>query len=482
MKSKGIHLLLAMSLILLANFDSQSVSATPNDEIESSVGSESAASDEIRELEENVEPVPTNEITVSDKLIIEPKKAHAGEQIAFKLMLPEDQIFETIRLSYSSSNTEAETTVVLTYDSETKRYEGRLETNKETDIGIWSMTKAVGVEENNVSSILETRALITEESVLKKGDFEVIPHPAALFDLSSIKVEQNMVKVGEKLRFSLHSAKDDLLTNVTVAYRLLSLDGETAGQQLTLSLTFNEKTKAYEGKLPSIANQLIGDWVIEYLSAVDSKGDSFSLYNQFVIELDQAKMQEQLAELNNQLLEEQAAEELEETDDQSKIDLLKAEIKQLETRIEAKEKMLQTNLSIGNFTVQEVIVEEDAETIDEEIDKEMPSKNEAESGTSEEKPLSLLAESDAIESKETVSAAVGVENSSLIDEQKAEDVNSMTSEKTSAIEEAAQAVDRSSANEEAETDKKTEAIGFMKGSLFIVLAAFVIINGFIFKF
>ncbi len=65
MKSKGIHLLLAMSLILLANFDSQSVSATPNDEIESSVGSESAASDEIRELEENVEPVPTNEITVS---------------------------------------------------------------------------------------------------------------------------------------------------------------------------------------------------------------------------------------------------------------------------------------------------------------------------------------------------------------------------------------------------------------------------------
>ncbi len=222
--------------------------------------------------------------------------------------------------------------------------------------------------------------------------------------------------------------------------------------------------------------------MIEYLSAVDSKGDSFSLYNQFVIELDQAKMQEQLAELNNQLLEEQAAEELEETDDQSKIDLLKAEIKQLETRIEAKEKMLQTNLSIGNFTVQEVIVEEDAETIDEEIDKEMPSKNEAESGTSEEEPLSLLAESDAIESKETVSTAVGVENSSLVDEQKAEDVNSMTSEKTSAIEEAAQAVDRSSANEEAETDKKTEAIGFMKGSLFIVLAAFVIINGFIFKF
>ncbi|MBT2731037.1 hypothetical protein [Carnobacterium sp. ISL-102] len=481
MKSKGIHLLLAMSLILLANFNSQSVLAA-NDEMDSSVGSESAASDETRELEEDVKPVLTNEITVSDKLMIEPEKAHAGEQIAFKLTLSEDQIFETIMLSYSSSDTEAETTVALTYDSETERYEGRLETNKETGIGTWSLTKAVGVEENNVSSVLETRALITEESVLKKGDFEVIPHPAALFDLSSIKVEPNTVKVGEKPRFSLYSAKDDLLTNVTVAYRLLSLDGETADQQLTLSLTFNEETKAYEGKLPSIANQLVGDWVIEYLSAVGSKGDSFLLYNRFVIELDQAKMHEQLAELNNQLLEEQMIEELEETDDQSKIDLLKAEIKQLETRIKAKEKMLQTDLSIGNFTVQEDIAEEDAETIDEEIDKEMPIKNEAESGTSEEEPLSLLTESDAVESKENVSAAVGVENSSLIDEQKAEDVDSMTSEKTSAIEEVAQTVERSSVNEEIEADKKSEATGFMKGSLFIVLAAFVIINGFIFKF
>jgi hypothetical protein len=58
----------------------------------------------------------------------------------------------------------------------------------------------------------------------------------------------------------LHSAKDDLLTNVTVAYRLLSIDGETADQQLMLCLTFNEKTKSYEGTLPSTANQLVGDY------------------------------------------------------------------------------------------------------------------------------------------------------------------------------------------------------------------------------
>jgi len=477
MKSTGIRLLLAMSLILLVNLDSQSALAATNDEIDSSIASESAVSEESREFEEDVKPVPTNEIIVSDKLMIEPKKAHAGEQIAFKLMLPEDQIFETIRLSYASSDTEAETTVALTYDNETKRYEGQLETNKETGIGTWSLTKAVGIEENNVSNVLETRDLLTKESALKKGDFEVIPHPAALFDLSSIKVEPNAVKVGEKLQFSLHSAKDDLLTNVTVAYRSFSIDGEPSDQQLTLSLTLNEETKAYEGKLPSIANQLVGDWVIEYLSAVDSKGDSFSLYNRFIIQLDQAKMREQITELNKQLLEEQTAEKLEETDNQSEIDLLKEEIKQLETIIEAKEKMLQTDLSIGNFTIQEDILNEVPDTVDE----EMPIKSEVESSTSEE-AFSSLTEPDAVESKETVSAAVGVENSSLIDGKKKEDLDSMTSEQTLVIEEAAQTVDRSSVSEEAGTDEKTEATGFMNGSLFIVLAAFVIINGFIFKF
>jgi hypothetical protein len=91
-----------------------------------------------------------------------------SEQIAFKLILPEDQIFEMIRLSYSSSYTEEETTVVLTYNSEIKRYEGQLEIDKETGIGTWSLTKAVGIEENNVSNVLEMRAFITEESVLKK--------------------------------------------------------------------------------------------------------------------------------------------------------------------------------------------------------------------------------------------------------------------------------------------------------------------------
>ncbi|MEK6190595.1 MAG: hypothetical protein N2A99_06365, partial [Carnobacterium alterfunditum] len=256
-----------------------------------------------------------------------------------------------------------------------------------------------------------------------------------------------------------------------------SIDGEPSDQQLLLSLTFSEETKAYEGKLPSIANHLVGDWVIDHMSAVDSKGDSFSLYNRFVIELDQAKVQEQIVELNKQLLEEQTAEELEETDDQSKIDLLKEEIKQLETIIEAKEKVLQTDLSIGNFTIQEDMLNEVPDTVDE----EMPIKNEVESGASEE-AFSSLTEPNAVESKKTGSVAAGVENSSLIDGKKKEDLDSMTGEKTLAIEEAAQTVDRSSVSEETGTDEKTEATGFMNGSLFIVLAAFVIINGFIFKF
>ena len=471
MTLKGIRVLLMVSLLVLINFESPSVMAATNDENVSSEVSESAPSNENNEPEETQKPILENKVIVSDKVSIEPKIAHAGEQRSFSLTLPEELSFETIVLSYLARDTKIETTVVLTYDTELKQYVGQLETTKETTIGHWLLTKAVGIDENEVSSILETRNLTNEDPELKAGDFEVLAHPTSLVDLTSIKVEPKVVKVGEKLQFSLHSIGNERLTNVTVVYRSLPKDREVIDQQLLLSLTFNEEKKAYEGELASITNELMGDWVIDHLSASDEQGNPFTLYNQFVIGLDKENLQKQIDELNKQLLVEETAAEIEDTDVQENRDLLLENIQQLEASKEEKEKLLQEDLSIGNFTIEEQLKEEEHGTEDEET----PILNEEESSTSEKESESSLEESKTEVSKEEITTE-------LKDVQKKTIVTSSQNENQASTKDSAQAIDATSGSEETVTDEKKEAAAFSKSSLFIVLAAFVIINGFIFKF
>lgn len=467
----SIRVLLTVSILLLINFESQSVLAATNDETESSEILESAPSNEINEPVETQKPTPENKVIVSDQVSIEPKIAHAGEQRSFSLTLQEELSFETIVLSYLASDTKTETTVELTYDAAKKQYVGQLETTKETTSGHWLLTKAVGIDENKVSSVLETRNLTNEDPELKAGDFEVLPHPADLIDLTSIKVEPKAVKVGEKLQFSLHSVGNERLTNVTVVYRLLTKDGESIDQQLLLSLRFNEETKAYEGELASITNELMGDWVIDHLSGSDEQGNPFTLYNQFVIGLDKENLQKQIDELNKQLLIEQTAAEIEDKDLQENRDLLLEKIQQLGFLKEAKEKQLQADLSIGNFTIEEQLTEEEPDT----IDAEMPILHEEESSTSEKEVETSLAESKTEVSKEEMTVE-------LKDVQKKAIATSTQNENQVSTKESAQAIDASSISEETVTDEKNEAAAFSNSSLFIVLAAFVIINGFIFKF
>ncbi|WP_155860400.1 hypothetical protein [Carnobacterium jeotgali] len=101
MKMKLIRLLIAISVMLFVNVESPSVTAADFSN-------------------EATEEVPADKIVVSDKLMIEPKKVHAGEQVSFKLALPEENDYETIILSYLSSETKTEVDVTLTYDSEKK--------------------------------------------------------------------------------------------------------------------------------------------------------------------------------------------------------------------------------------------------------------------------------------------------------------------------------------------------------------------------
>lgn len=464
-------MLLTVSLLLLINFESQSVLAATNDETESSEVLESAPSNEIDEPIKTQKPTPENKVIVSDQVSIEPKIAHVGEQRSFSLTLPEELTFEMIVLSYLASDTKTETTVELTYDAAKKQYVGQMETTKETTSGHWLLTKAVGIDENEVSSLLETKNLTNEDPELKVGDFEVLPHPADLIDLTSIKVEPKAVKVGEKLQFSLHSVENERLTNVTVVYRSLTKDGESIDQQLLLSLRFNEETEAYEGELASITNELMGDWVIDHLSGSDEQGNPFTLYNQFVIGLDKENLQKQIDELNKQLLLEQTAAEIEDKDVQENRDLLLEKIQQLESLKEAKEKQLQADLSIGNFTIEEQLTEEEPDTIDE----EMPILHEEESSTSEKEVETSLVESKTEVSKEEMTVE-------LKDVQKKAIATSTQNENQVSTKESAQAIDASSISEETVTDEKNEAAAFSNSSLFIVLAAFVIINGFIFKF
>ena len=466
MKMKLIRLLIAMSVIILVNVESPSVLAADS----SNEVAESIPLNQVKETDETKEAVPENKIVVSDKLLIEPKKAHAGEQVSFKLSLPEESDFATIILSYLSSAAKTEVDVMLTYDSETKFYEGKLETDSGTDVGIWQFTKAVGIDKNKVASVLETTPLMSEIGEQKQGDFEVIPHPTSLLNLPSIKVEPKPVKIGETLQFSMKSMENAALTNVTVVYRSSIENDEQTDQQLTISLAYNEETKAYEGKFAAMAPDLVGDWVIEYISASDAKGNSYKLSNRFVIVWDKEKVQKQINELNVQMIEEQSAEGLEDTARQERIDGLKENIKQLETSITAKEKVLQEDLSIGNFTIEENLVEEEIDPIDEEV----PAKNEE--SIAETESTTTLTKPNTTVNKEEIVA-------DLDDEQKnEEDASTTTSENNSTIEESKQLVNKTSVGDEPAIDEKEDAMDLSKGSLFIVLAAFVIINGFIFKF
>lgn len=459
-----------VSLLVLIHFESPSVLAAANNENESSESVDSAPSKGNDEPVETKKPTLENKVVVSDQVSIEPKIAHAGEQRSFNLTLGEDLKFEKIVISYLAGDTKIETTVVLTYDTELKQYVGRLETTKETAIGQWLLIKAVGIDENGVSSVLETRSLANENSELKTGDLEVLAHPASLVDLTSIKVEPKAVKVGEKLQFSLPSIGNERLTNLSVVYRSLPKDGKLIDQQLQLSLAFNEATKVYEGELASITNELMGDWVIDHLSGSDEQGNSFTLFNQFVIGLDKEQVQKKIDELNKQLLAEQTAAEIEYTDVQENKDLLLENIQQLEAVIEDKEKLPQSDLSIGNFTIEKQLIEEEQDTVNEET----PIVHEEESSTSEKDAETSLEESKTVSKEERTTE--------LKDTQKKTTISSTQNENQDSTKESVQATEASSIPEETVTDEKNEAAAFSKSSLFIVLVAFVIINGFIFKF
>lgn len=202
----------------------------------------------------------------------------------------------------------------------------------------------------------------------------------------------------------------------------------------------------------------------------DEQGNPFILYNQFVIGLDKEQLQKQIDELNKQLLAEQTAAEIEDTNVQKNRDLLLEKIQQLEAMIEEKEKLLQSDLSMGNFTIEEQLKEElDA------VDEETPISSEEESSASEKEAETSLEESKTDVSKEE-------RTTELKDTQEKTNVNSSQNENQASTKESAQAIDATSVSEETLTDEKNEATAFSKSSLFIVLAAFVIINGFIFKF
>ena len=92
---------------------------------------------------------------------------------------------------------------------------------------------------------------------------------------------------------------------------------------------------------------------------------------------------------------------------------------------------------------------------------------------------------ESINSMMTEVASVNKEEAvtDLADKQKNEAGSSSTaSESKSANEESNQLVNKTSVGDEPVIDGKTDVMKLSKGSLLIVLAAFIIINGFIFKF
>lgn len=294
--------------------------------------------------------------------------------MTFSLTLLEEPAFETIVLNYYSNETKAEKEVTLTYDSETQRYTGQLESGS-TSVGQWQLIQAIGMNQESEPLILETIPLMNEDQELKQSDFEVLAHPSALLDLSSIKFEPKDVKVGEKLQFSLKTNENTVVTNGAVVFRsIASIDEEGNHAQLTLQLMYNEETKAYEGESSSFTNEMIGEWVIDSIQATDGKGNPFILYNQFVIEHDRANVQVQIDELKKQLAEAQSVDELDELEQQKQINQLTENIQQLEKSKDSKEKLLQADLSLGDFTVVEQPIEEDTRPIEEEV----PVKNQEE--------------------------------------------------------------------------------------------------------
>lgn len=463
MKKRFVHILLVLGLMLLVNYGNQTVWAAPSEEIESTPAMET----------EKEEAGTENTLIVSDKVIVEPKKTRFGEQVTFSLTLLEEPAFETIVLNYYSNETKAEKEVTLTHDSETQRYTGQLESGS-TSVGQWQLIQVIGMNKESEPLILETIPLMNEDQELKQSDFEVLAYPSALLDLSSIKVEPKDVKVGEKLQFSLKTSENTVVINEAVVFRsTASIDEEGNHAQLTLQLMYNEETKAYEGESSSFTNEMIGDWIIDSIQATDSKGNPFILYNQFVIEHDRANVQVQIDELKKQLAEAQSVDELDELEQQEQINQLTENIQQLEKLKEIKEKLFQADLSFGDFTVVEQPIEEDTGPIEEEV----PVKNEEEQVLEKESDLPLVKPFTPKKQKDDL-----LETNVLDDVLKKEQKPNDNSEKKTAANESIQSMESSPKAEEKNSQEESESTIFSNGTLLIVVAAFVLINGFIFKF
>lgn len=177
---------------------------------------------------------------------------------------------------YKTQGTKMSRRINLYYNEETNKYEGDI--NIDTQASPWEIEyieiydksgNVTRLFNSNISRELESQDLSGADIFVEEGEnvAPVIP------EVKSIKVEKDILTVGDRLKISLE-VKDDKSEVVSVSYIK-----PITGVYTDIYLKYNEETRKYEGYIDIDNSIESGQWRLNRINLRDGNRNNYTIYD-----------------------------------------------------------------------------------------------------------------------------------------------------------------------------------------------------------
>jgi uncharacterized protein YgiM (DUF1202 family)/Skp family chaperone for outer membrane proteins len=187
---------------------------------------------------------------------------------------------EIINVNYQHPESDRTKNVSLSYNNESKKYEGELQATNELESGKYQV-RYIHIKDHsgNVFNLYNDALApyMDDTTDLSGGDFTVsgtttdITKPT----FQGIEVDKKEVALGDTVKVSINA--EDLESGIEVIN--VNYQHPESDRTKNVSLSYNNESKKYEGKL-LVTNELeSGKYQVRYIHIKDHSGNVFNLYN-----------------------------------------------------------------------------------------------------------------------------------------------------------------------------------------------------------
>ena len=230
-------------------------------------------------IDSNSFDVNIKKVNVPFDINLSSKQIKAGETIKLSMDLGDyAESFKDINLRYMDDNRHDDENIKLKYNKDTKLYEGDFTPNKLSGDKVMSLQSMTLYGYNGG----ETYIWDLEEQFKNKASFKIVNIHNEIIENTISNLEFNINKnkfdLGEQLVFTAESKGSTIPTSIWV--NLINKENQ---DEETMYLSYNSKTKKFEGVLNIDAGLSGGEWVVDNINlTLDNTYDNFvsiDIYN-----------------------------------------------------------------------------------------------------------------------------------------------------------------------------------------------------------